>query len=315
MAEQAAAAAAPAPAPSAPSSAPATTTAPASTPSTPAGGGGGAADDPAVAAARAFEFDPFGDNSWRDRFNEFDNPQTEQPAQPGAPDQGGAQAQPGAQPDTQNQAQPDAATALLARIAQAVERPVPVAPQSGQGAQPGQQADPYQGVPEYTIRIPEPWLQGLYSDDPAVRTQALQLTLSATARLTHARAAEQIRNEFARVLPQVVRHYVSELTETQNVSQGFYSQYPELNKDELRPLVVSAAARVMQETGQSQWSPQLAQAIRDRVYATFAGLGLPVNGQAAPAQTPAARPPTLSPGGARPGGAGGSNEIMRLLGL
>lgn len=310
-------ASAPAPAPS-----PSASTVPASSPSpAPSGGSGnGVGDDPAVDAARSFTFDPFGDNDWRQRFDEFDNPQTSEPAQGATPDPGGAPAQPGVDPAAQTQAQPDAATALLARIAQAVERPVPPSGATPPGGQPGQQQqnDPYAGVPEYNLRVPEQWLQAIYSEDPAQRAQGLQLTLSTTARLAHARAVDQVRNEFARVLPTVVRHYLNELTETRSVSDGFYSQYPQLNNDATRPLVVAAAEQVMRETGQATWTPELRDAIAGRVFSILqqAGFVQQGGGAPAPAALPApARAPVLSPGGARPGGAGGSNDIMKMLGM
>lgn len=292
-----AAAPAPSPAPAAPAPAPAAAPAPA-----PAG------DDPAVAAARAFNFDPFPADDWRERFRE----QGEGPSTGQSADQGGTP--PADQQQTTTQApQPDAATTLLERIAAAAERTATVAPPSQPTRQePGQQQDPFADIPQYNLRIPDQWLQALGSEDPQQRNAAMHMVVNAIGRHTHMQAVNHIRNEFARVMPHLFRHYLGEFQSTQNVSTSFYSTNPDLDRDELRPLVVRAAELEMAQTGVTQWSPQLAAAIAARVRGVLGSVGGQPAQPAQPTQPPA--PPRLSPSGARPGNSGG-NAIMEALGM
>lgn len=300
-AAEAAPSAAPGPAPAGNNGAPA---------GAPAGGpaGGGRDEDPALAAARAFNFDPFSPEDWRAGVNEDGSGQpTEQP-----PADTGAQAPAGTgAPATQ--AQTSDMVPLLTRIAQAVEQPQVVPQQVQPGAQARQ--DPWAWVPQYNVSIPEPWLQAIESDDPAVRRQGLTVLVNGMARMSHARIVTAMKEELVKVLPAVIRHHVSEALSSQQVTSDFYGKYPEFNRDELRPLVVRSAQSIMQETGHTQWSEQLRDAVAMRVRQTLASLfpgAAAAVQQPVPQQAPAQRPPQLTGTGARPSG-GEQNDIMRML--
>lgn len=308
------------------------------TPSSPAGGGGAVRDaqiDNANAALAAFTYDPFPDSG--------DGPDeaglsSEGPAATMPGGQSGADPAAPAQPTTQDPSQ-NAGLAAILRMAGASEAAARAAAEAaaaatarGGTAGPTTPADEFADIPFVPLTVPAQLFAGIYSENPQERQQSLNMTMGLVHRAAVGNAVKFMRNEFARVMPQVVQHYLQQYSTQQMVYQDFYGKYPALNRPELHRMVATVAQELMQSEGHQDWNEtlrdKLGATVMARLQATLgltdeqmAGLrqaaagGAPAGGGTV---VPMRRAPTLGGGGVRPAGVlqtGREEDFREFLGM
>lgn len=206
----------------------------------------------------------------------------QQPAQPpvsdGVPGNAPAPTNQGVQPQ---QPQPNAdAIALQAATAQ-----LQAATQQLQSQQPpAQSQQKADDLPAYVFDIPPALVNALASEDPVQRTTAVQHLVAGTARAVHTEVLK-LMSEVKSSIPQIFNQQMQAHTYRETIRRDFYGKYPMLDNPHLAPTVASVTQQVMSEIqssgGRPAWSPQLAQAIAERVFTLIPGLR---------AQAPAAQP-------------------------
>lgn len=188
------------------------------------------------------------------------------------PREGGQQSEPreGAngqqQPQTPPPAQqPDEVTQLRQQVASMQQYLNSQAQQQQpqQGGQDQQQQQPE--VPQYDLQIPDELWNAMNNDDPYERKRAHQAYNQAVAAHVHQRVQQEFQQTMQRQIPVQVQRLMAHQAAVQQVFNDFYGHHPDLNRPELRQLVYGAAQQVMQETGQRSWTPQLRDAVAQRV--------------------------------------------------
>lgn len=202
-------------------------------------------------------------------------------ADPGAPP---------AQPAPEGDSEKELLKQQLAQLQQqvAAARNLPQAPPRTQESK-AKEAAP---VPAYNFTIPDKLVDGLASEDPRDRQQALGALAQGLAQAIHT----TIRQEYEGVLqaqmrqvPQMMQQQLTTQQQARGVFDDFYGKYPQLNNPSLYPVVVQTAQAVMSETGAAQWNAQLRDTVAQRVMGLLqstqatAGSTVPkVNGQQPP---------------------------------
>jgi hypothetical protein len=123
--------------------------------------------------------------------------------------------------------------------------------------------------PAYNFNIPDDIMSGFGSEDAAEQKRAVAALMNGVAQSIH----QTVRNEFAQRLatevPNVINERVQQQAYQQTVFSDFYQAHPDLNRPELRTLVVDTARTLMGEMTrqgrQVAWTPQLRDAVATRV--------------------------------------------------
>lgn len=138
----------------------------------------------------------------------------------------------------------------------------------GQQAQAGQQsesaeADTQQEWQElqqkYQLQVPEQAAKMLNPEAPQQAKQALEVILRDFGAFAHQQARKEIQ-QTRDTLKQEVPQEVQEKSEADRIRQDFFGTYPELQDDNLMPLIQQESQNAMQEVGASAWNQQ----VRDR---------------------------------------------------
>lgn len=156
----------------------------------------------------------------------------------------------------------------------------------------------------YQFAIPEGLSTALISDDQATRNTALQSLIQGTARTIHTEVVKSMRAEFSKAVPGLVQTMLRSHQGQQSVFQDFYGKHQHLANPIFRPIVQQAAVLVARERGAAGWSPELRDAIAERVTQQLQAAGFAMVAPPAPHQpqvpvTPSG-PAAIIPGGARP---------------
>jgi len=180
----------------------------------------------------------------------------------------------------------------------------PAAPAAPQ--QPQQPTQPQ--VPAYSYEINDQMLRAVTSEDMRERAQALTAFAVNLSQTVHQRAVEQVRTEIAQVLPNYIQSIAVQEYQRREIARDFYSTYPELDRQEITPVVAQVAQQVMQETKANGWTPKVRDAVAARVKTMLGAVANPVQQRPAPPMAaPTAQPinNATSPG----------RNILRELGL
>lgn len=158
-------------------------------------------------------------------------------------------------------------------------------------------------APRFAVALPPEIVNAIRSDDPAEATAALNLIVNGIATM----AFNESRKEIALAMQSVPQQF-QQLSEAQSemrrIQADFYGTYPELDREELRPLVVKAAELEAKAAPYTGWSKEFGTRVAQRVASVLAP-------KAAPA--PAPKPPQFQgPSSARPAAAK-PNDIMDTL--
>jgi hypothetical protein len=169
-------------------------------------------------------------------------------------------------------------------------------------------------VPSYLYEIPQPMLQAIYAEDPAMRAKGLQLLVAATARAAHRGLLETVRKEIGSAVSGTetrMQQHMASQQQAQAVHNDFYGRYPQLNNPALVPLVVQVAQRLGTEQKVRAYTPAFGDAIAAAVVAAVQGIAPTV-------AKPTAKPqPAVFGGNARPAAPKSksslSDEIAEML--
>lgn len=215
---------------------------------------------------------------------------------------------PGVTPPAPGGPQPPAAVdPSVAALRDAVAEIAGALPNLAHGNQPAQPQAPVDDVPlpqhQFGFTIPDQLVAALASDNPVERQQAVGAMCTTVAQNTYRETIRAIRSELQQVLPRVIGAQIQRHTQQREIFTDFFSSYQHFSDPRIRPLVVKTAQDVAAETGARAWTPQLKEAIAQRLTETIqtmaAAAQLQVGpGPAAPSAPPA--PPFINGGGSRP---------------
>jgi len=141
-------------------------------------------------------------------------------------------------------------------------------------------------TPAYEFTIPEQMMTLVDSEDAAERRQGIGALAQGVAQTVHAQVMEQVQGMFTQVVPQTVMSVVQQQNTAKAIFDDFYGQNPELNREELKPLVVQVAEAAFKESKAQEWSPALRDTIATRVKSIL-GQGKTTTPAKVPAKAPA----------------------------
>lgn len=147
-------------------------------------------------------------------------------------------------------------------------------------------------VPDYAFTIPDGLMNLMDSEDTAERRQGIGALAQGVAQTVHKQMLGQVQEMMSSVVPQTVMNVVQQQTQAKAIFEDFYGTHQDLNKEELKPIIVQVAEKVMKEAGTQEWSPKVRDVIAARVKSLLQQGTAPV-APAAPTTPPA------SPGGVR----------------
>lgn len=170
-------------------------------------------------------------------------------------------------------------------------------------------------APLYDFKIPVETLGKVFSENVEERAQGLAQIMQGTAMAVH-RNLTQVMNQYAQQeIPRVIQGHMEMQQAKQSIHNDFCGTYPELNRDEVKPLVLQVAQQVMQETGQTGWSNKLRDLTAQKVKAIITSIAGRQPQAAAPQGQ--AKPNFMSPNSGQYGAPSGYTqdelEIQELL--
>lgn len=193
---------------------------------------------------------------------------------------------------------------LMALQRAAMERAVPAAQQAGQAPAPtrGQDSEQF----PYNFQVPDQLMEMIDSENPTQRRAGISALITSLARVVHGEVRKEFTGkleEVSKSIPRTIESHVDARSSSERMQQAvesdFYGTYTELNRPELKPLIVSTAARIMSTTGAKDWSPALRDQIGTEVRAILrasSGLaGAPAAGNGQVARPPKQRGTTTRP--------------------
>lgn len=215
---------------------------------------------------------------------------------------------------TQEQIEEMIAERVAAQVAERVAQFQPAQPQPGQHqAQPGQQPGAPAPQKRYGFQVPQPIFDGLNSEDPQHRNQALVHVMNGVAEVIHDTVLAQVTQLIESVrqeVPAAAQQTVQRTAEAKAVFDDFYGTYPELNDPNIHALVGQISAKIGAKH-RGGWSPALRDEIGREVYRV---LKWPVPGARGPVAKPAPSSSTSSRPGAPAPQDEQTKEIMDMFG-
>lgn len=233
-----------------------------------------------------------------------ENPGGQQSADGTPAPQPGAVAPPGEPPKPTSQADIEAAI-----------RQIPDAIRAGlERVQPQPISQPAATEPKFKLGVPDALVNALRSEDPKEFSAGVGAMINGVANHVWNAFQDHLEKNIGPAIPRMIENYVQTVQRQQSVATDFYGQYPQLNIPELMPVVQAVGATIAQEYAragrQLDWSPQLRDAIAERIFQRLPML----RGQPAAAQPPARR--AFSTGnGARPPAPGNTpqDDMVQVL--
>jgi hypothetical protein len=186
-------------------------------------------------------------------------------------------------------------TALPDAVRAAVQPPAPAVPQVDDYHP--RDGDQMLNYVQIMSQIPDAALNGLVSENPLERKQALAQVLGVAMHVTHRLAAkqavEQLRGEFSRVLPAYVGEQMRSEVVRREVHNDFYTKFPQLNHPAVKQIVMQEAASLAPRLGVKAWTPEFRDRLGAHVLSMLPQMAAPVApavAQATPTVGPSARP-------------------------
>jgi hypothetical protein len=154
------------------------------------------------------------------------------------------------------------------------------------------QDDPF---PTYDFTIPDPLMSAFASEDVNARKQGLAQFSKGLALGIHAMIRKEYRKAILDAVPAMIEQAMSGQTLMRQVFDDFYGTHKDLNRPELRPVVVEVAQRVWHGGRYGRnWNAQMRDAVANEVRGILRGYTPPAAPAVAPQPamaSPAARPP------------------------
>ena len=181
--------------------------------------------------------------------------------------------------------------AEVARLSGLVEGFTRAAPQ--QPAAPARaQDDPF---PSYDFTIPDNLMAGFASESPADRKAALAMFSKGLAQGIHSQIRQEYRKAIVDAVPAMIDQAMTGQTLMRQVFDDFYGTHKDLNRPEIRPMIVDIAQKIWHGGRYGRnWNPQMRDAVANEARGILRGYAPP---PAPPQQrqpgmaAPAARPP------------------------
>lgn len=167
--------------------------------------------------------------------------------------------------------------------------------QQQQETQQPRQSDPTAIYDQF--QIPPAINNALMSEDPQERIAGVRQLAIGIAKVTHTMVARQMEQRFNDV-PTMIQNHAVKQEQMKAIHDDFYGKHKDLNRPELKTIVVETSKQVAQELGTDRWNARLRDETAKRVR-TLLGLKAPVT----PAQRKA--PGGVVQTGARPAPAQG----------
>ncbi len=253
-----------------------------------------------ISVEDALSFDPFDSENLNGEGEPTPDGGKDTPSEPGTEDSAGTTDKPeegevAAAPETPPTPELDLANAQIKSLTETVEAMKTVATQPQAPAEPTGEQE--QVGPAFNFDIPDALLAKFDSEDAGDRKQALANMAQGVAQAAHVEAVKYVNDVMSQVMPQFVKEQMNLHTQQKVIFDDFYGEYPQYNRPELRSTVVGVAQAVLKESGLTEWSPALRDAVATRLLTLFPA------GAAAPAKPAPAVPatPYMGGGGARPG--------------
>lgn len=196
----------------------------------------------------------------------------------------------------------------------------PVQPDPANESTPGEED---LGVPDYGFTLPDQLITMMTSGDPEQTRQALGAYAAGVARIVHQNVVRQFRTEMQESVPRAIQSTQAQRQQQEQWFQDFYDPetgYADLNRPELRSIVVNSAKQVLQANPQVQnmtpaqfrahW-PSLKKAIGDTARGVVARIrgGAPASPPPPQVPSPQATVPGGGAAGASPARAAGGDDI------
>lgn len=240
------------------------------------------------------QFDPFSTSDGGDAPAGGDNGSADggappPPAQSGEENAGGQQQQEGqAPPPEPAAAAPPAEPPRQTSQAdiEAAIRQIPAAIRAGLERQ--QPPQPQPAAQKFNLAVPEALVTALRSEDPKEFSTGVGAMINGVANHVWNTVMDHLEKTVGPSIPQAVERYVQTVRSQEAVANDFYGQYPQLNIPELMPMVQAVGATIAQEHAARglalNWSPQLRDAIAERIFARLPMLRGTAPAPAAPPQ-------------------------------
>ena len=148
-------------------------------------------------------------------------------------------------------------------------------------------------VPDYTVNLPDDLMDGLASEDAAVRKANMNALIKGTAQVIHRTVMQHVEQRINQVVPAMVTGQAHEISEQERIHKSFYGKYPHLVG--AQAIVGQEAVALAAETGAGVWDDAFRDAVHARVMQVLQGTRV-----AAPAAEPAVAPVAAAGNGAKP---------------
>lgn len=173
--------------------------------------------------------------------------------------------------------------------------------------QPQQQQQPpqepeYDKVPDYGYDIPDSIMAGLSSENPGDAKKALQMVVTGVSQHVHKTMMGTVKTMIRQSLIPYLRNEMQQQMTIAEVFRDFYGSYGDLNNDTIRPMVVTMAQQMAQQTPNFSYNAEFKKKLAEAIYKQ---LNRPMPGAeppAAPTPTPmngTPQPPPFAGGGTR----------------
>lgn len=120
-------------------------------------------------------------------------------------------------------------------------------------------------TPDYNFEVPDEMVQTLTSGDESSIKQTLASFAQGIAQNVHRQTVYDMSQRMGKALPQYLQQVQGQQSQQEQIRQDFFTQYPELQRQEIMPVIEQVATQVQQETGIQDWNPTLRDAIGKRV--------------------------------------------------
>lgn len=125
----------------------------------------------------------------------------------------------------------------------------------------------------YDFKIPVETLAKVYSENVEERAAGLTQIMQGSAVAVHRNMINVMTRYAQDEIPRIIQNQFAYNQAQQTVRDDFYGTYPELNRPELKPLVLQVAQQVMEETKTNSWSGKFRDTIAKRVKDVILAVG------------------------------------------
>lgn len=149
---------------------------------------------------------------------------------------------------------------LRSQIATLLAKPTPAAEPAKPSGAPAAGEEQAREQNPYNIVVSDQLVAGMTSEEPAQQKAAVSALANAVMNKLYqdfSQALVQMRKELIESLPTVVTQTQNAKTAQQQIEEDFYTAFPELKSDLLKPTVWNVVGQVAQRLGVNTWTEEL----------------------------------------------------------